>query len=110
MLKKDRRISKDRVFVRVMKNGKKFHSPNSIWFYLPHSDLKKVGFIVSNKVSLKASRRNRIKRRLRSLVKDSLEKLPNGYLVIMVKRDYSKKESFVKDFKNQFEKLIGHLG
>ncbi len=93
-----------------MKKGKRFYSPNSIWFYLSARDLKKVGFVVSNKVSLKASRRNRIKRRLRGLVKDSLEKIPQGYLVLMVKKDYQKEKGLVEDFNEQLTKLTKHLG
>ncbi len=106
MLKKEHRITSDKTFKKVMSSGRKYYSPNSIWFYLnSKSNLKKVGFVVSNKVSSKASQRNRIKRRLRGFVDSNLNKVPDGLLVIMIKRDYQASKDLIKDCQEQLKKL-----
>jgi ribonuclease P protein component len=106
MLKKEHRIKKDKEFKKVMQAGRRFYGKSSLWFYLPKTGLKKVGFIVSNKVSLKASRRNRIKRQLRGLIEENLTELPDGDLVILIKKDYSTSTDLKEDFKNNLDKLI----
>lgn len=106
MLKKEYRITKDKTFKKVMSSGKKYYSSNSIWFHLNRGGtLKKVGFIVSNKVSPRASRRNKIKRKLRGFVSENFDRIPDGLLVVMVKKDYQTSKDLIRDCQKQLKKI-----
>jgi len=105
MLNKTNQIKTDRTFKRVMSGGKKYYSQNSIWFFLESYHLKKIGFIVSNKVSPKASRRNKIKRNLRGFIGDNLNHLIEGYLVVMIRKDYRSNRSLYNDCADQLKKI-----
>jgi len=60
---------------------------------------KQFAFVVSKKVSKKSTRRNRIKRILRSLVYKNLDKIPFGYYVFVVFRYFCSSKD-VKDFED----------
>ena len=70
MLPKRNRLKKKKDFEKVFKNGKGFREDFLI-LKIVSNNLKntRFGFIVSRKVSKKATQRNKIKRRLRELVK-----------------------------------------
>jgi ribonuclease P protein component len=60
---------------------------------------KQFAFVVSKKVSKKSTKRNRIKRILRSLVYKNLDKIPFGYYVFVVFRYFCSSRE-IKDFED----------
>ena len=85
MLKKDSLLTKNKEFETVMAKGKAEYSP-ILMFKFIKNDLKisRVGIIVSNKVSKKASQRNLIKRRIREIIRLNFKNLKPGYDIVIV--------------------------
>ena len=86
MLPKQNRLTKRKEFNYIYKNGKATHS-NLITIVSVPSKIAtpRIGFSVSNKVG-SAPVRNKVKRRLREIVKARLTKLkPNQNLIIIAK-------------------------
>ena len=86
MLRCENRLKKRKEFGYIYKNGACIHSKYLTLLYTP-SKLKKVriGFSVSKKVG-KAFMRNKVKRRLRAIIKDNLELLhPNTNYIFLAK-------------------------
>jgi len=69
MLSFENRLTKSKDFEKVFKEGETFHSDFLVVNVLKEEKGKRFGFIVSKKVSLKATVRNKIKRRLREQVR-----------------------------------------
>lgn len=86
MLKKENRLTKNRYFQYIYKKGEKVSSQNITLVYTP-TKLKpiKIGITVSNKVG-DAVTRNKIKRRIRAIVADNIEKINKKYNYIIVVR------------------------
>lgn len=88
MLPKKFRLKKGKDFKNVWKKGK--------GFFLKELGIKRVknnlnnsrfGFIVSSKVVREAYLRNKVKRRLREIIRKSLEKIPKGYDFLIIARE-----------------------
>jgi ribonuclease P protein component len=79
MLPKANRLKKKRDIEQVLKEGKKFKEDFLI-LRLRENNLKKsrFGFIISQKVSKRATLRNKIKRRLSEIVKMKFKKIKKG--------------------------------
>ena len=102
MLKKLNRISKDKEYKKIFRKSKKFETENLVFRVVKRDSnaqgskklkpnaynlTSRFGFIVSNKIDKRAARRNRLKRRLRAVVGESLDKIKPGFdVVILVKR------------------------
>ena len=71
-------------------------------------DLNRFGFVVSSKVSNKAVVRNKIKRRLREIVKKEINSIPSGYDIVIVAKKTTVGLDF-KDFKKAAVELIGKI-
>jgi ribonuclease P protein component len=92
MLSKDYRLRKQKDFDRVFGDKRSFFSQGALSVKIvPNGlELSRLGFIVSNRVSKKAVKRNRIKRLLREAVRLRwLEIKPGMDAVIMVRSDIS---------------------
>ena len=91
MLKKLNRLSKERDFTKVFKKARSFHGPNLTLKVVPNGNrASRFGFVISNKINKRATRRNAIKRRLRAIVMDNLDVWGKGIdAIVMVKKDYS---------------------
>lgn len=94
MLSKEYRIRKQKDFDRIFgKDG--FFCPQGFLALkaVPNNvEYARFGFIVSNKISKSAVKRNRIKRLLREAVRLGWEKINPGFdVVLMAKADISKK-------------------
>ncbi len=90
-------------FLAIQSKGKRWVS-NSFILQIRNNNLKtiRIGYTVSKKVDKSAVKRNRIKRRLRSVVAELLPYMENGYDYILVGRKQTACRSYndlTKDFK-----------
>lgn len=91
MLKKENRLSADKDFGRVFKGSRPVYTQN-LTFRVAKSNKSenRFGFVISNKISKLATRRNALKRQLRAIIEQELPSIKTGYdVVIMVKLDFS---------------------
>lgn len=104
MLKRENRLKKRYQFNYVYKAGEHF-SGEFMVLYTASSKTKniKVGLAVTKKVG-HAVVRNKIRRRLREIIKKQLPNLKQNYNIIVVARDNISKASFV-ELENEFIKL-----
>ncbi len=95
MLPKVNRLTKKKDFEQVFKKGKSILS-NFLIIKLLKNYLKRnrFGFIVSRKVSNKATIRNKVKRRLRKVVSMQLDKIRNHLDVIIIALPQIKDKKF----------------
>ncbi len=85
MLPKINRLKNKKDFDRVFKEGSGFKNNFlAIKIVKNNIDASRFGFVVSQKVSKKAVIRNKIKRRLREIVKKNLDGFKNGIDVVLV--------------------------
>lgn len=109
MLVKKNRLKKEKDFKEVFDKGKRFKQ-SFLYLKIKNNKLKlsRFGFIVSKKVSLKAVVRNKIKRRLRELIKAQLPKIKNqvdGIIVVMPHPEESFEE--LRELVNKLFKKAG---
>jgi len=85
MLKKTQRVRKEGEFKQIYTQSSALHSPLLILrFKKKKAKSPKIGFVVGNKISKKATQRNKIKRQLRAITKENYDiiKPYYDYLVI----------------------------
>ena len=106
MLPQSNRLKKKRDFDRVFKKGQGFKE-DFITFKIAKNNFKssRFGFVVSKSFSKKASIRNKIKRRLRELVRVRLPEIKKGIDGIFVVAPGLKKKNFL-EIKELVEKLF----
>ena len=106
MLDKKNCLKKKKDFQKVIKQGEKIEKDFLVLKFSENSlkDVSRIGFIVSKKVSKKAYLRNKIKRRLREIIKDNLDNLKPGYDLIF----FTKKAIKEKDFL-EIEKIVKEI-
>ncbi len=95
MLNKKNCLKKKKDFEQVIKKGKKIEKAFLVLKFFENSleEVTRVGFVVSQKISKKASLRNQIKRRLREIIKNNLINLKPGYdLIFFTKRSIKEKD------------------
>lgn len=98
MLPKQHRLIRDKDFQRVFKKGKSIsNSENFLYVKFIENNLpvSRFGFVVSNKISNRASIRNRIKRILREAVKKKFLELKPGLDVVIIAQKGIEKKSFI---------------
>lgn len=112
MLPKNNRLKNKKEFKEVFRKGKGFEKD---FLFLKvkkiESDKSKFGFIVSRKISKKAVARNKMKRRLREIVRKEFPKIKPGIdAVLVVKKDIEKKDFLeIKKTVSQLFKEAGVL-
>jgi len=102
MLAKKYRLAKEKAFKRVYQKGKFFFTSNiNLRFAKNQEKNSRFGFVISKKISKKATIRNRIKRQLSEIIRKNLKSIVKGKdIVIKVKKPYIE-----KDF-NQKEQIL----
>lgn len=85
MLPKKNRLKKKKDFERVFKEGRGFKE-DFLFLKIAKNNLKnsRFGFVVSKNFSKKATLRNKIKRRLRAIIKVKLGKIKKGLDGVLV--------------------------
>lgn len=109
-LAKQHRLKHWRDFRKVYGKGKRFHGHRLVLItYCDRDEMPKpatkVGISISRKVSKKAVVRNRIKRRIRSILRLFLPNIEAGWKVIIIVRSNAI-ECGYEDFLRELEKLL----
>lgn len=109
MLPKHNRLKNKKDFDNVFKKGKKIAGKLIFLKALKNKlDFSRFGFIVSLKISKKAVVRNKIKRRLRAVIKENILNIKIGLdIIIIAKPEILDKE--YKEIKNDLENLLQNL-
>lgn len=110
MLSKENRLKKQKDFENIFKKGEGFFGKFLV-LKKTENNLKKarVGFVVSQKVSKKATARNKLKRRLREITRKSLPQTKKGCdIVFFAKKGAADKDS--QGLKKEVEKLLFKAG
>jgi ribonuclease P protein component len=95
LLSKINRLRKRSDFDWVFKRGLKFKE-DFLSLRVVNNNLKnsRFGFIVSQKISKKATLRNKIKRRLRTIIRVRLKKIKKGLDIILITNPGLEKKDF----------------
>lgn len=103
MSKKGKKISK-KIFKEILKTGKGFKEDRLIMkiFFSKEKSIK-IGFLISKKISKKAVERNRIKRRLKEILKK--EKIKEGLYIIFIPLPGLEKKNF-KELEETVKKIL----
>ncbi len=106
MLPRANRLKRIKDFQVVLKMGKGRKEDFLILKYLKNKlSINRVGFIVSQKVAKKATQRNKIKRRLREVVRKNLNRLTPGYDMIFIAQKGSEEKKF-SELEEKVEQLL----
>jgi len=84
MLAQQYRLQKDRDFKLVFEHGKTVSS-KFLFFKFKKNDLpiSRFGFIIGKKISKKATIRNKIKRRLREIIRKNINNIKPGFDIVV---------------------------
>lgn len=107
MLKKISRIRRDADFKKVFKSSRPF-SVGRLAIRVRTSGLpeSRFGFVISNKIDKRATKRNALKRRLRALAREKLPSIKKGFdLVVLVRQGYPSPLDY-EIIKNDFLALL----
>jgi ribonuclease P protein component len=85
MLPRDQRLRANRDFQQVYRSGKSWAHPLLVAHVLPQPEGRRAGISVSKKLG-KAVRRNRVRRRLRELLRAALPEWKTGFDLVIVAR------------------------
>jgi len=109
MLKQRNRLKKKSDFERVFKQGKGFKE-DFLYFKVAKNNLPEArfGFIVGKTFSKKAAERNKIKRRLREIVKENIPTIKSGIDCVLVVMPEA--ENDFNKLKKAVEKLFQTAG
>jgi ribonuclease P protein component len=110
MLKKEFRLRKQKDFERIFKKGFYF-SEKFLMLKSVNNDLRvsRFGIIVSNKISKKASERNRTKRLLRESIRLLQKDIKPGLDCVFIAKDGIINKDF-EEVKSSVEKLLRRSG
>lgn len=93
LLPSKNRLNKNKDFQKVFKEGKGIKENFLIFKWAPNNlKVSRFGFVLSKKISKKATLRNRIKRKLREKIKAELPRLQKGIDGVIVVKPGATKE------------------
>jgi len=85
MLKKIQRLTKDKEFDQIFKDGaSSYNKLMGIKVLENELEYSRLGIIISNKVSKSAVKRNKLKRQLREIFKPRMEQLKKKYDIVVI--------------------------
>ena len=110
MLPRENRLKRKKDFRWVLKKGKGFKE-GFLFLKITKNGLKnsRFGFIISKKVSNKATIRNKIKRQLRGLIQLKLKTIKTGFDGALMVLPGAKKKNF-QEFRNSLDKILIRSG
>lgn len=111
MLAKQYRLKKNKDFELVFKRGKTFDSKLLFLKTIKRNNLKvsRFGLVVGTKISKKATIRNKIKRRLRDVIRKKLEDIKPGFDVIIGAKAGVVDKNY-QEIKEEFKGLLEKAG
>lgn len=107
MLSKENRLKRKKDFKEVFKKGKGF-GKDFLFLKIKKNNLKKksrFSFIVSKKISKKAVVRNKIKRRLREVIREELPRIKPGIDGVFIAKKNIEKKDFLEIKENVIQLL-----
>ena len=106
MLKGKFRLKKRKDFENTYKKGKTI-SNNFFLIKITYNNLEfnRIGFVVSKKTANKIVTRNKIKRKIREIIRLMQDELKNGYDVIVIAKSGCLNQKY-KDLKINLEKIL----
>ncbi len=107
MLAKENRLKKEKEIKKVLREGRGYKSRSLLLKVLEKetADKPRFGFIVSKRVSNKASARNKVKRRLREAVRGSLSEIRQGLDAVIIAFPEAGERSF-EEIKQEVSSLL----
>jgi ribonuclease P protein component len=96
---------KRKEFKEVLKDGKVFKNDGLVMKVIFKGGEKKIGFLISKKISKKAVVRNKLKRRLRELLREKFGNLKEGLRIVFIPLPSLEKKNF-KELKEVLEKVL----
>jgi len=103
-MKKNNIIKKNKDFKRVYKYGKSYADKNLVFFILKNNNKNtRFGITTAKKIN-KAVTRNKIRRRLKEIVRKNINNIKKGYDVVVMSRVRGKDCSY-KDLETSFLNL-----
>jgi ribonuclease P protein component len=90
MLSKKNRLQKDKDFAKVFKASRPaYFGKLAVRAKENGGKPTRFGFVISNKIDKRSTRRNALKRRLRAIVRELILEIRSGYdVVVIVKENY----------------------
>jgi len=109
MLKKTNRLLKNTDFARIMRRGRAMANGDFLLKYVKaDGSQSRFGFVISAKVSKKATERNLLKRRMREIVRGSIKSIAGGYNFVFIARKSSLDLNF-NELKEEIIRLLGKI-
>ncbi|MDD4333323.1 MAG: ribonuclease P protein component [Patescibacteria group bacterium] len=95
MFKKDNRLTKDKEFDNVFKTGRSSYDKNiGIKAVINNLGGSRIGILISTKVSKKAVERNKIRRRIREILKLRLNKIKKNCDLVLIVLPAAKEKTY----------------
>jgi len=94
-LRKELRLRRAQLFDKTYKEGKSIAAADVVlcWLYLEPGIPTRAGFSISKKVG-NAVTRNRVKRRLKSILESAADSLRSGYIIVLIGRPPAAEAAF----------------
>jgi ribonuclease P protein component len=92
-------------FIEVLKKGKSFRVNGLIAKIMFKNSEKKFGFLISKKILKKAVKRNKLKRRLREMLREKVEIIKEGVRIVFIPLKGIEEKNF-RELKVIFEKIL----
>ena len=106
----ENRLKKKKEFQAVLKEGTFIKGVFFFLKYRPNNmQVSRVGFIVSKKSIKSAAGRNKVKRRLRHIIKEDIKNIKTGYDLIFLIKKQAKEAKFA-DLENDVIQIIKRGG
>jgi len=85
MLPKPHRLLREKDFQKIWGRGRSFYAKSLGFRLLKNNlDISRFGIVIGNKISKKATARNKIKRQLREIIRLKLNQIAPGYDLILI--------------------------
>lgn len=109
MLKIENRLKKKKEFDRVFRFSRPIYSQNFAIRFIKRTNADfptRFGFVISNKIDKRSTKRNALKRQLREIVRGLISCFQSGYdVVVVVKQNFNFPYNH-EEIKNQLEELF----